>query len=140
VQVIDYLLVTTDNHGGRTPAGWDGAIDVAGDVQIQRLDGGLAKRLERASQLRGENWEQPPGPHVVHSYVREVWTQGDATPEKLFAWDTDVRLYACLVLSRLVRDNATSCEHAVRRLVRQDGQERLIPMRGFDSCRLPPSP
>ena len=24
VRIIDYLLVTTDNHGGRNPAGWAG--------------------------------------------------------------------------------------------------------------------
>ena len=32
-----------------------------------------------------------------------------------------------------MRDNATSCEHAVRRLIRRDGEEQLIPMRRFDS-------
>jgi hypothetical protein len=132
VQIIDYLLVYTDDHGGRTPAGWAGPVDVASDVQIQKLDGALVERLDRASQLRGENWEQPPGGHVVHAYVRDVWAKGDQ-PGDTYNWDTDVRLYPCLVLSRLVRDNATSCEGAVRRLIRQDGEEKLIPMRGFDS-------
>jgi hypothetical protein len=33
-------------------------------------------------------------------------------------------------LSRLIRDNATSTEHAARRLVRADGSDQLVP---FDS-------
>lgn len=60
VRVIDYLLVTTDDHGGRVPAGWAGPVDLATDIQIQRLDDTLAERLRRATELRGENWEHPP--------------------------------------------------------------------------------
>jgi hypothetical protein len=144
LQITDYLLVWTDNHGGRTPAGWAGPVDVASDVRIEQLDAALAERLDGASQLRGENWEQPPGGHVVHAYVRDVWAKGGSDPGNIYSWDSDVRVYACLVLSRLVRDNATSCEGAVRRLVRQDGQEKLIPIRGFDShvayCLRPDEP
>ena len=69
----------------------------------------------------------------MHAYVRRVWTEGDDDPGNPYNWDSDGRLYACLVLSRLVRDNHTSCEHAVRRLVRADGGESLVPFSAFDS-------
>src|SRR4051794_18739158 len=55
--VIDYLLVTTYDHGGRTPAGFAGPVGLAGDVRIERLDDELSERLLRASELRGENWD-----------------------------------------------------------------------------------
>jgi hypothetical protein len=51
----------------------------------------------------------------------------------LFRWDADARLYPCLQLSRLVRDNATSTAYAVRRLIQAGGGERLVPFAGFDS-------
>jgi len=137
-RVTDYLIVTAhDLGGGRVPAGWDdGPVDLSGDMRIERLDPTLAERLLRASELRGEHWDLPGRGPVAHEYVREVWARdnGGAAPTSLFGWDTDgPRLYACLVLSRLVRDNNTSCEHAVRRLIDGDGTERLIPMPAFDS-------
>lgn len=43
------------------------------------------------------------------------------------------RLFECLALSRLVRDHANSCEHAVRQLVHADRSDRLVPFSAFDS-------
>jgi hypothetical protein len=133
VQVVDYLLVTSGQHAGRTPAGWAAPVELASGIEIQRLDGGLADRVRHATELRGENWHKPPGDPVVHAYVRQVWAEGEDGPDDLYGWDTDGRLFTCLVLSRLVRDNATSCEHAVRRLINADGSGRLVPFSAFDS-------
>lgn len=133
-EIADYLLVTTDDHGGRTPAGWDGPAWVATDVRIERLEPDFATRLLRATELRGENWDPAPGPHVVHAFVRDAWAEGDgAEVENIFHWDPSGRLFECLALSRLARDHATSCEHAVRRLVHADGSDRLVPFSAFDS-------
>ena len=60
-EIVDYLVVTTDDHGGRTPAGWDGAVWVASDVRIEQLEPDFAARLLRATELRGED----PGPRVA---------------------------------------------------------------------------
>jgi hypothetical protein len=133
-RVADYLLVTTDNMGGgRTPAGSSGPVALAANIQIERLDQVLAGRLLRATELRGEGFELLARDPVVHAYVREVWAYGAAPPKKMYDWDSDGRLYECLVLSRLVRDNNTACEHAVRRLVNGNGTEQLVPMAAFDS-------
>jgi hypothetical protein len=132
--VIDYLLVTTYDHGGRTPAGFAGRVELAGDVWIERLDDELSERLLRASELRGENWDPTRQSHVVHAYVRQAWSRDDGrTLDNLYQWDADRRVYPCVQLSRLVRDNNTSTEHAVRRLIQAGGNERLIPFSGFDS-------
>lgn len=132
--VVDYALVTTDDHGGRTPAGFSGQAQIEGGVSIERLGDDLSRRLLRASELRGEDWDPTHQDHVVHAYVRTVWTEGEhEPPDQLYHWDNDGRIYSCIQLSRLVRDNATSTEHAVRRLVRADGTERLVPFEGFDS-------
>jgi hypothetical protein len=133
-EVIDYLLVTTYDHGGRTPAGFAGPVEVGGDVRIERLDDELAERLLRASELRGENWDPARQFHVVHAYVRQAWSRDDGRElGELYPWDADGRLYPCVQLSRLVRDNGTSTEHAVRRLIQAGGGERLVPFSGFDS-------
>jgi hypothetical protein len=134
VTVIDYLLVTTYNHGGRTPAGFAGPVQLPADIRIERLDPDLAERLLRATDLRGENWSPTRQYHVVHAYVRTAWQEADGeAPDRLHHWDADGRLYPCVQLSRLVRDNATSTERAVRRLINADGSERLVPFDGFDS-------
>src|SRR5947209_3418084 len=97
--VIDYLLVTTYDHGGRTPAGFAGPVELAGDVRIERLDRQLADRLLRASDLRGENWDPTPQYHVVHAYVRQAWSRGDDRDVgNLYHWDADGRLYPCVQL------------------------------------------
>lgn len=136
VRVIDYLLVMTYDHGGRIPAGFEGPFELTADIHVKRLDQQLGERLLRATELRGENWEGVAArqDHVVHAYVRQVW-DGSHTdpPDGLYKWDTDGRLYPCIQLSRLVRDNATSTEYAVQRLIHADGSERLVPFDGFDS-------
>lgn len=134
VKIVDYLLVTTDDHGGRTPAAWEGPSFVASDVQIERLEPDFAERLLRATELRGENWDPAPGPHVVHAFVRRAWQESDGSVvDNVFHWDQNGRLFECLALSRLVRDNATSCEHAVRRMVLANDSDRLVPFSAFDS-------
>jgi hypothetical protein len=116
--VIDYLLVTTYDHGGRPPAGFAGPVELAGGVRIERLDDELSERLLRASELRGENWDPTRQSHVVHAYVRQAWSRDEGGAlHHLYNWDADRRLYPCVQLSRLVRDNNTSTEHAVRRLI-----------------------
>jgi hypothetical protein len=75
--VNDYLLVTAYDHGGRTPAGFAGLVDLAREVRIERLDGELSERLLRASELRGENWEAARQYHVIHAYVRQAWSRDD---------------------------------------------------------------
>jgi hypothetical protein len=132
--VIDYLLVTAYDHGGRTPAGFAGPVQLAGDVRIERLDHELSERILRASELRGEAWDPTRQYDVVHAYVRHAWSRhGGRAPDKLYHWDADGRLYPCVQLSRLVRDNNTSTEHAVRRLIQAGGNEQLVPFSGFDS-------
>lgn len=132
--VIDYLLVTTYDHGGRTPAGFAGPVELAGDVRIERLDFELSERLLRATELRGENWDPTRQSHVVHAYVRQAWSRDDGgVLDNLYHWDVDRRIHPCVQLSRLVRDNNTSTEHAVRRLIQAGGDERLVPFSGFDS-------
>lgn len=134
IAVIDYLVVTAYDHGGRTPAGYEGALQLPGDVRIERLEGELPDRLLLATDLRGENWDPTRQYHVVHAYVRTVWQEADGEPpDHLYRWDAGGRLYQCVQLSRLVRDNATSTEHAVRRLIRADSSERLVPFDGFGS-------
>ncbi len=132
--MLDYILVPTDSHAGATPAGFEGAVALAGDIRIERLDQQLAERLLDAAEPRGEDWQATRQFHAVHAYVRPVWSEavGDA-PDGLYHWDHEARLYPCLQLSRLIRDNATGTEFAVRRLIRADGSERLVPFSGFES-------
>ena len=136
VEVTDYLLVTTDHSGGRVPAGWHGAIDLHDGVRIERLEPALADRMLVATELRGEGWSPAARlDHVVHAYVRPVWLEADGTGvlSELHHWDTEGHVYRCVQLSRLVRDNATTTEHAVRRLVIADGGETLVPFDGYQS-------
>lgn len=101
---------------------------------MERLDAALAERLLRATDLRGEDWAPTRQYHVVHAYVRTVWdARNGGAPDHLYHWDAEGRLYTCVQLSRLIRDNATSTEHAVQRLIRGDGSECLVPFDGFDS-------
>src|SRR3954447_16662073 len=104
-KVIDYLLVTTYDHGGRTPAGFNGTMELPAGIRIERLDAEFAERLLQATDLRGENWEPTRQYHVVHAYVREAWTRGQGEAfANLYHWDSDHRLYPCVQLSRLIRD------------------------------------
>jgi hypothetical protein len=132
--IADYVLVTTTDHGGAIPAGHAGPVALPEGIEIQRLSSELNERLLRATDLRGENFDAARSDHVVHAYVRTVWTEGGGdAPEHVYSWDADARLYPCIQLSRLVRDNHTSTERAVRRLVMADGTERLVPFDGWDS-------
>jgi len=102
-------------------------------IRIERLDSGLAERLLRAAQLRGENWDPTTQFHAVHAYVRTVWSEGMEVSDSIHRWDHERRLYPCVQLSRLIRDNQTSTEFALQRLVRADGTETLMPFDGYDS-------
>ncbi len=134
IAVIDYLLITTYDHGGRTPAGFDSAVELGSGVRVERLDDDLSERLLCATDLCGEDWAPTRQYHVVHAYLRTVWEDGEGdAPEDLYHWDAEERLYPCVQLSRLIRDNSTSTEHAVQRLIRGDGSECLVPFDGFDS-------
>jgi hypothetical protein len=134
VRVIDYLVVTTHDHGGRTPAGHAGAVDLGRGIRIELLDTDLAERLFDATTLRGENWKPTRLFHAVHAYVRDVWEEGQTeVPDELYHWDHEGRLWPVVQLSRVVRDNNASTEHAARRVVHADGTERLIPFEGYES-------
>ncbi len=133
VEAIDYLLITTDDHEGATPAGFEGPVRLPKGIRIESLDPMLADRLLDAACLRGENWAPPRQFHAVHAYVRTVWSEGIEISGAIHRWDHESRLYPCAQLSRLIRDNQTSTEFAVQRLVRRDGTETLVPFDGYDS-------
>jgi hypothetical protein len=133
-EVIDYLLVESHPRDDRTPAGQHGPVELSAGVTLEQLDRELAERLLDAAELRGENWESPARPfYAVQAYVRRVWQAGDDPPFNLYTWDHDRRIWPTVQLSRLVRDNAVSTQHAVRRLIHRGGSERLVPFAGFES-------
>jgi hypothetical protein len=130
--IEDYLLVTDHGVAGGVPAGWEAAARNLGDgVHLGRIDGALAERILDATELRGHDWRPTRQYFTVQGYARRVWSgdSGEVAPA-LHAWDSDGAIYRRVQLSRLVRDNATSTEHAARRLVRADGSDQLVP---FDS-------
>jgi hypothetical protein len=90
VEVTDYLVVTTHDHGGATPAGFEGPMRLPKGIRIERLDPRLAERLLRAAQLRGENWDPTPQFHAVHAYVRTIWSEGMESPTRSTAGITNV--------------------------------------------------
>jgi hypothetical protein len=131
-QVIDYLVVATDVPSDRTPAGHGGPVLLPEDVRIERLDLDLAKRLFDATSLRGENWNPKRQFYAVHAYVRHVWAQGDeGHPDS--HWDDQRKIWPTVQLSRLIRDNNTSTEYAVRRIILRGGEEELIPFDGYET-------
>jgi hypothetical protein len=135
IKVIDYLLVTTHDQSGVTPAGHDGPVALPRGTSIEELDNELVERLLNASVLRGEDWHPSRIFNVVHAYVRTVWDRegnGDP-PEQLYGWDSGRCLYPCAQLSKLIRDNATGTEFALRRLIRADGGESIVPFDGFET-------
>jgi hypothetical protein len=133
VEVVDYLLVTAHSHEGPTPAGFEGPVSLPSAIRIERLEESLEERLLLAAEPRGEDWQPVRQFHVVHAYVRPVWSSGQPLPDQLYKWDHEARLYPCVQLSRLVRDNATATEFAVRRLVHAAASEVLVPFSGFES-------
>jgi hypothetical protein len=103
-------------------------------VRIERIEHDLAERLFDATSLRGEDWSPRRQFHAVHAYVREVWTEDDlAAADTVGRWDVDRRLWPAVQLSRLIRDNNTSTEHAAQRQLRADGSEIIVPFGGFES-------
>jgi hypothetical protein len=131
---VDYLLVTADSQEGAVPAGRDGPVQLPADIRIECLEQEFADRLLDAAEPRGENWGSTRQFGVVHAYVRPVWSEADGTePDELYHWDHQGRLYPCVQLSRLVRDNAVGTEYAIRLLRRRDGTERLVPFAGYES-------
>ncbi len=133
VEVIDYLLVTTHSQAGAVPAGSQGPIELPRGIRIERLNAGFAERLMEAAEPKGECWEPTRQFHVVHAYVCAFDEEDGELPEEIFTWDSERRLYPCVQLSRLIRDNNTGTEYAIRRLIRADGSETLIPFNGYDS-------
>lgn len=132
VRAIDYLVVTSDEKDRRTPAGQSGPVELAHGVRIERLDCDLANRLFDATSLRGENWSPTRQFHAVHAFVREAWKEGEGTAP-LNSWDYERRVWPVVQLSRLIRDNGTSTEHAAQLQVHADGAERIVPFDGFES-------
>lgn len=135
VKVIDYLVVPSHDDSGAAPAGHEGSVEISRGIRIERIDRLLAERLFDASALRGEDWRPVRQFHAVHAYVREVWADGDDAPGVGIPgpWDDARRIWPTVQLSRLVRDNGVSTEHAVRRVILKGGDEQLIPFGGFET-------
>jgi hypothetical protein len=126
--------VPTYDEGGRTPAGRLGPIELPHGVRIEDIDAALAERIFKATSLRGENWAPERQFDAVHAYVRDAWTEARGGPADAFGrWDFERRLWPTVQLSRLIRDNNTSTEHAVQRQILADGSEILMPFDGFES-------
>ena len=132
VRAIGYLVVTRNEADGRTPAGHAGPIELPHGVRIERVDCDLANRVFDATSLRGENWSPTRQFHAAHAYVREAWREGDGTAP-LDSWDYERRVWPVVQLSRLIRDNGTSTEHAAQVQIHADGSERIVPFDGFES-------
>jgi hypothetical protein len=133
-EVVDYLLVASHPIDDRVPAGREGPVEMGAGVTLESIDRELADRLFDAAGLRGENWSGGYRQfYAIQAYVRHVWRQGDDVNFGLYTWDHDARIWPTVQLARLVRDNATSTEYAVRRLIHRGGTERLVPFAGFDS-------
>ena len=134
IEIVDYLLVTTDLGASAVPAGHDRPVSLPSGIRIECLGPAFAERLLDAAEPRGENWEATRQFGVVHAYVRTVWKEANGPdPDALYSWDHKRRLYPCVQLSRLVRDNAVGTEYAIRLLRRGDGSERLVPFAGYES-------
>ena len=132
VRAIDYLVVTADDRDNREPAGHDGPVELSHGVRIERLERAFAERIFSATALRGEDWSPVRQFRAVHAYVRDAWNEGEPTAP-IDTWDHERRIWAAVQLSRLVRDNGTSTEHAAQLLIRADGSERIMPFDGFES-------
>jgi hypothetical protein len=134
VEIVDYLLVTADSLQGPPPAGRNGPVHLPAGIRVEGLDQGFTERLLEAAEPRGESWEATRTFGVAHAYVRTVWKEADGSdPDETFQWDHERRLFPCVQLSRLVRDNAVGTEYAIRLLRRRDGSERLVPFAGYES-------
>jgi hypothetical protein len=134
VNVIDYLVVIDDGRSrdDEKPAGTDGPHDLGHGVAAEHLDQDLADRLLRACEKRGENLDGTLLYKAAYAYTRTA-TPEEFMPSLYGGWDPTETLFDTLWLSRLVYDNATTTEFAVRRIFRRDGGERLVPFDGYDS-------
>jgi len=132
VRAFDYLVVLWDEPDGRTPAGHAGPVELPHGVRIEGIDGDLANRLFDATSLCGEKWSPTRQFQAVHAYVREAWKEGEGTAP-LDSWDYERRVWPVVQLSRLIRDNGTSTEHAAQLQIHADGSERIVPFDGFES-------
>jgi hypothetical protein len=136
-RVVDYLVVPTDEVGSDVvPAGHGGCpVDVGNGVRLERIDRALADRIFAASSLYGENWNPAGGPASIHAYVRDTWSEGEdfARLNKMYNWDSEERIWPVVHLSRLLRDNGTSTQYAVRLLVHRDDSEVLVPCGSFET-------
>jgi len=131
VRAIDFLVVTRDDKDGR--AGWARCpIKLPHGARIERIDRDLADRLVDATSLKGENWAPRRQFYAVHAYVREAWKEGEGTAP-LDSWDYVPRVWPVVQLSRLIRDNGTSTEHAAQLQLHADGSERIVPFDVFES-------
>lgn len=132
VRAVDYLLVTADDGDNREPAGHDGSIELSHGVRIERIEPVFAERIFAATAPPGENWSPERLFRAVHAYVRDAWNEGEPTAP-IDTWDHERRIWPTVQLSRLIRDNGTSTEHAAQLLIRADGSERIVPFDGFES-------
>jgi hypothetical protein len=120
VRAIDYLVVTRDDADTREPAGNGGPVELSHGIRIERIDPNLGERIFAATGLQGEDWSPGRLFSAIHAYVRN-------------AWNEERRIWPVVQLSRLVRDNGTSTEHAAQLQIRADGSERIVPFDGFES-------
>lgn len=134
IRIVDYAVVSADSLAGPNPAGHDGPIDLGHGVRVERIELELADRIFEATSRRGEDWSPARQFAAVHAYVRDAWTADDGQPfDSLTDWDPDRRIWPAVEISRLIRDNNASTEFAVRRVIRADGREQLIPFSGYES-------
>jgi hypothetical protein len=121
IRAIDYVVVSADRRDGPLPAGHASPVELSHGVRIERIEDALAERIFDATSLRGENWSPSRLFHAVHAYVREAWAEDDGTePDAVGRWDYERRLWPVVQLSRLIRDNNVSTEHAAQRQIRAD--------------------
>jgi hypothetical protein len=135
-EVIDYLLAIDDGRGHReneAPAGGNGPVPLGHGVVVQQLESSLVDRLIRASGKRGENMETTATMFTAAFAYSRVATREEIRQKLYGGWDPTGALFNTMWLSRLVRDNATSTEFAVRRIIIRDRDERLVPFDAYDS-------
>lgn len=134
VRMTDYLVVERDYYDAdSTPAGYEGPVELVRGVRMERLPATLAERLFRATTLRGEDWRPLSTSDAVHAFVVDAWAEDQRLPaDPSWLWDVE-RLWPSVQLSRLIRDNSTSTEHAARVETFADGSERIVPFSGYES-------
>jgi hypothetical protein len=130
VPVTDIVLVL---RSGETPAGEPAlreAFEIAEDVQVLRVDKGIAQMVMAACDPAGEN---RGGLRIELRDPLYAIQRLNAPRPPLHGWDSDERLQRCIALSRLVRPTSIGFEYAVRMLGDLRDRYELIPgpVRGF---------